>query len=48
MRLRVIQSARQHIIDLRDAGRIDDEVLIAMMDRYDIEEMRLVGPIEME
>lgn len=48
LRLRVIQSARQHIIDLRDAGRIDDEVLIAMMDRYDIEEMRLVGPIEME
>lgn len=48
LRLRVIRASREQSILLRDQGVIDDEALIEMMDRYDIEEMRLVGPLHLE
>lgn len=46
--LRTIQVGREHIIGLRDTDRIDDEALVELMARYDIEEMRVVGPLELE
>lgn len=48
LRLRVIRASREQSILLRDRGVIDDKALIEMMDRYDIEEMRLVGPLHLE
>lgn len=48
LRLRIIRASREQSILLRDQGAIDDEALIEMMDRYDIEEMRLTGPLHLE
>lgn len=48
LRLRTIQVGRERIIAMRSEGRIDDQVLIGLMGHYDIEEMRLVGPLELD
>jgi CPA1 family monovalent cation:H+ antiporter len=41
LRRALIAKKREAIIRLRDAGRIDDTVLLRMQDRLDIEELRL-------
>ena len=41
LRRALIAKKRESVIRLRDAGRIDDAVLLRMQDRLDIEELRL-------
>lgn len=49
-RLRVVaaQYSRERMIELRDSGDINDESLMRLLRRIDLEELRITGPVEME
>ena len=48
VRLGVIEVQRDILKRLRDEGRIDMNVLHAIQERLDLEEMRIRGPLELE
>lgn len=48
LRLAVIDYQREELKRLRNEGKIDMNVLHVIQERLDIEEMRVVGPIELE
>ncbi len=48
LRLAVIDYQREELKRLRNEGKIDMNVLHVIQERLDIEEMRVVGPVELE
>lgn len=48
LRLAMIASRRETLVRLRDQGTIDDTVLRRIQARLDVEEVRLLGPVELD
>jgi Na+/H+ antiporter len=48
LRLAIIDNQRQVLKRLRNEGKIDMNVLHVIQERLDIEEVRVLGPVELE
>lgn len=48
LRLAMIASKRETLVRLRDRDTIDDTVLRRIQARLDVEEVRLLGPVELD
>lgn len=48
LRVAAAQFSRERMIELRDRGDINDESLVRLLRRIDLEELRITGPVELE
>ena len=48
MRLAAIDYQREALKRLRNEGKIDMNVLHAVQERLDVEEIRVIGPVELD